>query len=365
MNMKKKKRVIVGMSGGVDSSVAATLLKDQNYDVVGISMSIWDNLSSFKIQSKNACFGPDECKDISEARRVADMLGIPFHVFSLKKEFNNIVLKDFRNEYCRGNTPNPCIICNSKIKFGILLEKAMESQIEFDFFATGHYVQLEYNTTVQRFILKRAVDLQKDQSYFLYSLSQDQLKCCLFPLGKYTKHEVKQIAKEKGLGIETKKESQDFFSGDYTDLIDSPHKPGKIINRRGDILGEHKGLIHYTIGQRRGLGIAAEEPLYVIDKDIDRNIIIAGTKSELYNNGLIAYKLNWLLFNELSNPMEVSAKIRYRSKEAAAVISPGGQNTVICRFKESQSAITPGQSVVFYKEGIVVGGGIIMKTIIS
>jgi len=358
-----KGKVIVGMSGGVDSSVAAALLKEEGYEVTGVTMKIWDGGTIPKAGAHHACYGPGEEEDIKDAQKVAEILGIPFHIVDLKQEYKTDVLDYFFNEYLSGRTPNPCVVCNRKVKFNALVERARANGIKFDYFATGHYAQLEYSKKWNRYLLKKAKDLNKDQSYFLYSLSQGQLGQTLFPLGDYTKEEVRKIARDSGLGINNKPESQDFITGDYSFLFKGAIRSGPILNKQGKILGEHKGIPFYTIGQRKGLGISARERLYVVSIEPKRNAIMVGTKDDLLEDELIASNLNWIAIEKLEKPIKVKAKIRYLHREAEAEIIPMDKEKIYVKFREPQMAITPGQSVVFYDGDIVVGGGVIERRI--
>ena len=351
-------KVAVAMSGGVDSSVTAALLKEQGYEVSGVTMKIWGGEAFLKKRMRYGCYGPGEEEDTEDARKVAQILGIPFYVFDLRQEYKTEVLDYFCHEYLSGRTPNPCLRCNHKIKFDALLRKIQDSGIEFDYFATGHYAQVEYNKSKHRYLLKKARDLTKDQSYFISSLSQNQLSCSLFPIGNYTKEEVRKMASDFRLDVDNKLESQDFTPWDYSFLIETA-PPGQILDKQGNILGEHRGIPFYTIGQRKGLGISAKEPLYVTDIDREKNAILVGSKEEVYRDELIASGLNWIAVEELKQPIRVKAKIRYRHKEAEAAITPLNGDKVYVKFKEPQMAITPGQAVVFYDGDIVVGGGTI------
>ena len=354
-----KARVIVAMSGGVDSSVAALLLKEKGCDVIGVTMKIWNGKTPGKEGVRHACYGPGESEDIEDARKVAQILGIPFHIFDLRQEYKTDVLDYFSHEYLSGRTPNPCLVCNRKIKFDALVKKAQDSGIEFDYFATGHYARVEYDNAQRRWLLKKSRQLRKDQSYFLYSLSQEQLIHTLFPLGNYTKKEVKKMAQSFGLGIDNKPESQNFIAGGYSSLFKAQAQPGPILNKHGEILSKHRGIPFYTIGQRKGLGVSAGEPLYVTTIDPKRNAIVVGTKEELYEDELIASDLNWIAIKELKQPLNVRARIRYRHNEAEATVAPLNKDKIHVKFKEPQMAITPGQAVVFYDGDIVVGGGVI------
>lgn len=353
-------KAIVAMSGGVDSAVAAALLKEQGYQVSGVTMKIWSGATSTPEGRHHGCYGPGEAEDIADARRVAQILDIDFHVFDLRQTYQTEVLDYFCHEYRAGRTPNPCLRCNHRVKFEALFSQAQESGLEADFFATGHYARVEYDASQQRYQLKKARDLNKDQSYFISSLSQAQLGRSLFPIGDYTKAEVRRLASGFGLEIADKPESQDFISGGYTSLI-ATAPPGPILNKQGNLLGEHRGLPFYTIGQRRGLGIATSEPLYVTDIKPDENAVIVGRQAEVYRDKLIASGLNWIAISELKQPTQVQAKIRYLHRPAEATVTPMSQDRVYVKFKEPQMAITPGQAVVFYQEDIVLGGGTIER----
>ncbi len=353
-------KVIVGMSGGVDSSVAAALLKEKGYQVSGVTMKIWDGEACPEEGIRHGCYGPGEAEDIEDARRVAQVLGIDFHVFDLRQEYKAEVLNYFCHEYLSGRTPNPCLRCNQKVKFDALLRKAQDCGIEFDFFATGHYARIEYDKSRQRYLLKKALDSTKDQSYFISSLSQAQLGRSLFPIGDYTKEEVRKIASDFGLGVSNKLESQDFIAGGYASLVGAA-RPGPILDKEGNMLGEHRGIPFYTIGQRKKLGISATEPLYVTDLDPGRNAVIVGDREELYQDELIASELNWIAIEELKQPTKVKAKIRYLHQEAEAMVTPLSNDKVYVKFMEPQMAITPGQAVAFYHEDTVIGKGTIER----
>jgi len=323
-------------------------------------MRIWAGEPQTAKQRHHGCYGPEEEEDIEDAKKVASDLGIPFHVFDLKEEYKSEVIDYFCSEYLTGRTPNPCVRCNRRIKFGMLVEKVQESGIEFDYFATGHYARLEYDEKKQRYILKKASDLSKDQSYFLYSLSQEQLGHLVFPLGDYYKDEVRQMAFNYKLGTKDKPESQNFISGDYSFLLADQAKPGPVFDTQGNLVGQHKGIPYYTIGQRKGLGISAGEPLYVTAIDSEENRIIVGTKDQIYDSELTVNELNWVSIESLEQPVGAKAKIRYLHKEADAVITPLSGNKCHVQFQKPQMAITPGQAVVFYDGDIVIGGGTIL-----
>jgi tRNA-specific 2-thiouridylase len=349
------------MSGGVDSSVAAALLKEKGYEVIGVTMKVWDGETLPANGTRHACYGPGEEEDLEDARKVAQVLGIPLYIFDLRQEYKIEVLDYFCHEYLSGRTPNPCIRCNRRVKFDALLEKARDTGIEFDYFATGHYARVEHDESGSRYLLKKAKDMAKDQSYFLFALSQEQLSNSLFPLGNHTKEEVRKMARDLELGIDDKSESQDFFAGDYSSLLGKVARPGPILNKEGEILGEHRGIPFYTIGQRKGLGISSKEPLYVTAIDQGKNVIVVGPKEEAYGDELVAMELNWIAIQELSRPVDLKAKIRYLHKEAEAMVIPLDEDKVHVKFKEPQMAITPGQAVVFYDDDTVIGGGTIER----
>jgi tRNA-specific 2-thiouridylase len=355
-------RVIVAMSGGVDSSVAAALLKKEGYEITGVTMRIWDGELSPGSRDRRGCYGPDET-DIAAARNTARTLDIPLHVLDLRQEFKAEVLDYVRHEYLSGRTPNPCIRCNRRVKLDNLVEKARKSGIDFDYAATGHYARIEWDGNKQRHLLKKAKDTNKDQSYFLFSLSQEQLGRTLFPLGNFTKREVKRIASDIGLDVSDKPESQDFAQGSYFSLLVGAVQPGPILDRHCNVLGEHRGIPFYTIGQRKGLRLSAREALYVTDIVPERNAIYVGPKEEVYGDELACSGLNWIAVRELESPIKVKAKIRYNHSGADAVVTPLAEDRAYVRFKEPQLAITPGQAVVFYDGDIVVGGGTIEKNI--
>ena len=351
-----KKRVAVAMSGGVDSSFAALLLQRQGYEVIGITMKV--------------CLDSNEEKPssfyflVEDAKRVAQKLKIPHYLLDLQVSFEKEVIQNFCLEYLKGRTPNPCIVCNQKIKFGYLLKKAKE--LSADYLATGHYARIEHNKLKKRYILKKGKDLKKDQSYFLFSLSQDQLKSSLFPLGDWTKDEVKKMAKEFNLRVHDKKASQEICfipDNDYHEFFKKRFpqkiKPGPILNKEGNIQGYHQGIPLYTVGQRRGLGISSHFPLYVLSIEAKKNALIVGEDKDLYRDSLIADKLNFVSIKGLTSPLKVKVRIRYIHQEAEAIISPLAKDRVKVKFLRPQRAITPGQSVVFYDQDIVLGGGII------
>lgn len=340
-----KEKVLVAMSGGVDSSVAALLLKEQGYQVLGVTMLLRKNVD----------------ESVKDAKRVCSRLGVEHKVLDFSKQFETRVVNNFISEYFKGRTPNPCIECNRYIKFGILLEEAFSSG--FDYLATGHYASIENHNG--DYFLKRPKDRTKDQTYFLYAIKYKYLEKILFPLGEYLKTEVIEIAKRKNLPLTNKPQSQDICfipNGDYRNFINrgiADIEPGPILDLDGNLLGHHKGVFFYTVGQRGGLGISSAAPLYVISIHPEKNQIVVGEKKDLGSKSLIVSKLNFLV-KDLAQ--DVFAKIRYTHKEAGCIIKRLNAEVKVV-FNQVQTAITPGQSVVFYKDDIVLAGGIIKEVI--
>ncbi len=359
------KRVMIAMSGGVDSSVAAVLLQKSGYEVIGGTMEIFPDYEQPSEEEGGCC----SLSSIEDARRVAHKIDIPHYTLNLKEVFQEKVIDNFVQEYSRARTPNPCVICNNEIKFKSLLKKALE--IDCDYIATGHYAVIEHNSGAgQRHLLKKAVDKYKDQTYMLYGLNQFQLAHTLMPLGDYIKKEVRNMAREWGLRIYNKKESQEICfvpDDDYVRFLDDNYtelsEPGLILDLEGNKLGEHRGLHYYTIGQRRGLGISLPYPVYVVKLDRERNAVVVGRDESVFSKGLIAEQLNWIAVEKLKEPRELSVKIRYNSPEVVGTIYPAEEDTVRILFTEKQRAVTPGQSVVFYDKDLVIGGGIIRESI--
>jgi len=351
-------RVVVGMSGGVDSSVAALLLRDAGHEVLGVTMRIYSGGPATG-PVVDSCYGPGEPKDIEEAERICARLGIPHRVVDLRDEYRSMVIDYARGEYLAGRTPNPCVLCNQRIKFGMLLNKLTSSSIDFDFFATGHYCRVVRIAESGRSAIRKAAHAAKDQSYFLCMLTQDQLRRVMFPLGEMTKPEVRQRAREAGLTNHDRPESQDFAAGGYKAVVDAPEREGPIKDAEGRILGTHTGIWKYTVGQRKGLGVGGGDPLYVTRLDSATNTVIAGPDTQLYARELTANGLNWASIEEPRAPLRLDVKIRYRNAAAPAMVTPreGGSASVL--FDEPQRAIALGQWAVFYEGDILVGGGVI------
>ncbi len=357
-------KILVGMSGGVDSSVVATMLKRQGHEVVGATMSIWDKNTQFNGNIKaDSCFSPHEEQDIEAAKAICKQLDIPYHVLDCSARYKKMVLDNFKSEYKAGRTPNPCVMCNSYIKFNALPEEAKAQGIEFDMFATGHYAQIMYNKMTDRYEIHRGVDHTKDQSYFLYRLSQEQLSRILMPLGTLSKKEVRALAQEYGLAVSDKPDSQDFYAGDINDILQNKPEIGNFVNKDGKILGQHHGYWNYTIGQRRGMGIAAARPLYVIGINKENNEVLVGFEEECERSGLIADNVCWSAIDGLSEPLECEAKIRSSQQPVAAKVIPLTDNSLQVMFYAKQKAIAPGQSVVFYQNDAILGGGFIREAL--
>src|SRR6266851_3988618 len=353
-------KVIVGMSGGVDSSVTAALLKQAGHDVIGVTLNVWPDLPNMPdIHREDACCALGAVED---ARRVADALDIPYYVLNFREVFEDKVIKDFVQTYASGRTPNPCIRCNQFIKFDALLVKAR--QLGAQYVATGHYARIEHGTPNR---LRKAADPQKDQSYVLYVMSQDRLGAAMMPLGEFTKSETRQIAKDLGLQVANKPESQDIcfvpFKR-YTEFIElyAPEvlQPGPIVNRDGAVLGEHKGIALHTVGQRRGLGVAAGQPLFVTSIEPSSNTVVVGGPDDLLKSECLLDEVNWIDGNLPREPVRAMGKARYRSQEVACTVRRDGDRIRVA-FDQPQKALTPGQALVLYDGEYVLGGGTIAR----
>jgi tRNA-specific 2-thiouridylase len=358
-------KVLVGMSGGIDSAVSAYLLKQKGYEVSAVTMLLGNGKSS-KIANPmgtNYCFAPNKEEELIKVKELCKSMDIEHTIVDVSSTFEDAVLSNFKSEYLNGRTPNPCVWCNVKIKFGAMVDAARKAGLEFDKFATGHYSKIiEENG---RFFIRRAKDPIKDQSYFLYRVTQQQLSSTLFPLGNYTKDEIRAIDVEQEFHKEEQTESQDFFDGDYADLLDVDAKPGNIVNGEGAILGAHNGLFHYTIGQRRGLGIAASDPLYVLKLDTEKNEVVVGFKDETYNAEVEANQVVWQKYTTIEDGM-YSVKIRSTGLPVKAKIESfkgdDGEVHIKANFDPPIQAATQGQSLVIYKDDDIICGGIINKT---
>jgi tRNA-uridine 2-sulfurtransferase len=366
------------MSGGVDSSAAAAILKEQGHDLVGFTMQLWNQHRGISVD-ENGDPLPSRCcslDDVYDARRVAEELGFPFYVLNLEKDFERDVVGPFVDSYLNGETPIPCVSCNSRLKFASL--DRLAASLGCDKVATGHYARVEYDEQSDRYRLFRGRNLQKDQSYFLWELTQEQLSRAMFPLGEMSKPEVREVAREHSLATAEKAESQEICfvpDGDYAGFIDrylesedTAHRlpgEGEIVNSTGQLMGHHAGIHHYTIGQRRGIGIAGERPLYVIEIDAPKNRVVVGHQDELLVREYAATGVNWVAFDKPGAAVRADVRVRYRHLPAPATITKldnGRQPRVRVVFDEPQRAITPGQATVFYRGDEVVGGGWIVKT---
>ena len=356
-----KKQVVVGMSGGVDSSVAAYLLKQQGYHVIGVTMQIWQEEDACTVEQEGGCCGLSAVED---ARRVASQIGIPYYVINFRKEFQENVIDYFVKEYRQGRTPNPCIACNRYVKWESLLQKSLA--IGADYIATGHYARL-HKFPNGRYTIRRSGAARKDQTYALYNLTQQQLQHTLFPIGEYEKSRIREIAEEAGLQVAHKPDSQEICfvpDGDYASFIEREtgvtEPTGNFVSPDGKILGQHKGISHYTVGQRKGLGIAFGEPVFVTEIRSETNEVVLGTGKDVFTSQLIADTLNCMAVDHFEKGQQVIAKIRYNHEGAPAVITEVGEDRMMLTFDKPVRAVTPGQAVVLYDGENVLGGGTIL-----
>ncbi|HUB87671.1 MAG TPA: tRNA 2-thiouridine(34) synthase MnmA [Verrucomicrobiae bacterium] len=361
MNSQKRQRVVCGMSGGVDSSATAALLLEQGYDVIGITLKLWPQDCVNRAEDK--CCGPQA---VTDARAVCDKLGVPYYLIDEATEFQKHVIQYFADEYKAGRTPNPCVMCNQNLKFGRLIDRA--DQLGADLIATGHFARIEKNADGSRYLLKRGKDLKKDQSYFLFSLRQDQLARAIFPLGEKTKNDTREVARHCNLKTADKEESMEICfvpDNNYGGFLQQANlvqkHRGEITDVHGHILGHHDGIEFYTIGQRKGLGITTPKPVYVVELDAENNRVIVGDESALDRDEFTAANCNWIPFDKLTEPIEVTTKIRYNHPGTPATVTPTGNGSVKVKLHFAQRAVTPGQAAVFYQDDLVVGGGWIAR----
>lgn len=356
-----KGKVVVGMSGGVDSSVAAWLLKKQGYDVIGVTMQIWQDEENIVQEENGGCCG---LSAVDDARRVAAAIGIPYYVMNFKDEFQKSVIEYFTKEYLAGRTPNPCIVCNRYVKWEALLQRSLS--IGADYIATGHYARIEHLPN-GRYAIRRSATMEKDQTYALYNLTQEQLARTLMPVGEYSKDRIREMADEIGLLVAHKPDSQDICfvpDGDYASFIenttDQVLQTGDFVTPEGKILGKHKGIIHYTVGQRKGLGLALGYPAFVLEIRPETNEVVIGTYEESLTYIVRANELNFMSVEQITEPVRVFAKIRYNHKGAWCTVERTGEDEIVCTFDEPIRAATPGQAVVLYDGEYVLGGGTIL-----
>jgi tRNA-specific 2-thiouridylase len=367
--MTATRTIAVAMSGGVDSSTVAAMLRAEGHNVVGLTMQLWNQrrLAGHEGMPESVQGRCCSLDDVYDARRVAETIGIPYYVVNHEERFERDVVRPFVEQYLSGRTPIPCSLCNNHLKFDQLLIVAQ--QIGADALATGHYARVEFDDQLGRWLLKRPTDRSKDQTYFLFGLTQAQLSRTLFPLGGMMKPEVRQLAEQHGLALAQKPDSQEICfvpGGDYKKFLDAylaeqgeslPDTAGELVTSDGEIVGEHGGIHNFTVGQRKGLGIATGSPLYVIQIKGDTRQVVVGDQDELYSRTLRVHRTNLISVEELREPMRVTVKIRHRHEGAAAVIEKSGEDEIQVIFDQPQRAVTPGQAAVFYADDVVVGGG--------
>jgi tRNA-specific 2-thiouridylase len=370
--MSSPKTIAVAMSGGVDSSAVAAMLRAEGHNVVGLTMQLWNQrrLAGHEGMPESVQGRCCSLDDVYDARRVAETIGIPYYVVNHEERFEREVVRPFVEEYLSGRTPIPCSLCNNHLKFDQLLMVAQ--QIGAESLATGHYARLEFNEEAGRWLLKRPADGSKDQTYFLFGLTQDQLSRTIFPLGEMTKPQVREMARNHGLALAEKRDSQEICfipGGDYKKFLDAylgeqgkalPDTAGELVTTSGRVVGEHSGIHNFTVGQRKGLGVSTGSPLYVIQIKGDAHQVVVGSQEDLYSRTLSTQRVNLVAVDDLSEPMRVSVKIRHRHEAAPAIIEKSGADRILVTFDQAQRAITPGQAAVFYDGDIVVGGGWIL-----
>jgi tRNA-uridine 2-sulfurtransferase len=361
VNLQKRQRVVCGMSGGVDSSATAALLLEQGYEVIGITLKLWPQ--DCVNRAEDRCCGPQA---VTDARAVCHTLDIPYYLIDEAAEFQKHVIQYFADEYKAGRTPNPCVMCNQNLKFGRLIDRA--NQLGAEYIATGHFARIEKNADGSRYLLKRGRDLRKDQSYFLFSLRQDQLARAIFPLGEKSKSDTRDVARHCKLKTADKEESMEICfvpDNNYGGFLQSANlvqkHRGEIVDLQGHVLGHHDGIEFYTIGQRKGLGITTPKPVYVVELDAETNRVVVGDESTLDRDEFVADRCNWHPFDKLTESIEVTAKIRYNHPGTPATVTPLENNSVRVKLHAPQRAITPGQASVFYQDDLVVGGGWIVR----
>src|SRR5213592_1892055 len=364
-----KTTIAVAMSGGVDSSTVAAMLRAEGHSVIGLTMQLWNQR---RLAGRPGMPESVRCRccsldDVYDARRVAETIGIPYYVVNHEDRFERDVVRPFVEEYLSGRTPIPCSLCNNHLKFDQLLTVAQ--QIGADAVATGHYARVEFDEQRDRWLLMRPTDRSKDQTYFLFGLTQEQLSRTLFPLGGMTKPEVRELARKHGLALAEKRDSQEICfvpGGDYKNFLDAylaergdalPDTSGELVTTNGEVIGEHAGIHNFTVGQRKGLGVATGSPLYVLQIKGDKHQVVVGDQENLYSRTLLARRANLISIDQLREPMQVGVKIRHRHEPAPALIEKSGTDEVLLTFDQPQRAITPGQAAVFYEDDVVVGGG--------